>query len=154
MPPSEWRRFEAEVVRAGPNVYLREWWRVMCELDGLGWLTNGGVHMDVPPGERAPEKLLPVIGSYIDNCITPLRRLFAWGMSRFPFPALSCGKSWKHEVCAPATHSSRWDRRYSDSGGPRCYSDARNPSWRDRCWGGHRVLGMAPTPGGRGCHFG
>ena len=75
---------------AGPNVYLEMWWRCMCELEGFGWLTTGGVqgaggvYMDVPAGAPDPEKLLPLLGAYIDNCITPLRRLFAWGASALP----------------------------------------------------------------------
>ena len=34
---------------AGENVYLKEWWRSMNELETFGWLVNGGVHMDLPP---------------------------------------------------------------------------------------------------------
>lgn len=56
----------------------------MCELEEFGWLTNGGVHMDLPAGSQDPDKLLPLLGAYIDNCITPLRRLFAWGNSQPP----------------------------------------------------------------------
>jgi hypothetical protein len=79
-----WRKFKDEVDKAGPNVYLEMWWRCMCELEGFGWLTNGGVHMDLPAGAPDPEKLLPLLGAYIDNCITPLRRLFAWGAALPP----------------------------------------------------------------------
>jgi hypothetical protein len=39
----------AQVGSAGDNVYLKEWWRSMNELDEFGWLVNDGVHMDLPP---------------------------------------------------------------------------------------------------------
>jgi len=49
---ADWKQFEEQVETAGENVYLKEWWRCMCELEGYGWLTNGGVHMDLPLHRR------------------------------------------------------------------------------------------------------
>ena len=73
-----WRKFASQVEAAGENAYLKAWWRCMTELDSFGWLTNGGVHMNVPPGCAHSENLLQILGSYIDNCIMPLRRMYAW----------------------------------------------------------------------------
>ena len=75
-----WRQFRAQVEKAGENVYLKEWWRCMNELESFGWLTNGGVHMDLPPEAHNSERLLHILGGYIDNCIIPLRRMYAWGV--------------------------------------------------------------------------
>ena len=49
-----WRAFREQVETAGDNVYLKEWWRCMNELEEFGWLTNGGVHMDLPPVWHCP----------------------------------------------------------------------------------------------------
>ena len=76
----DWRQFREQVELAGDNVYLQEWWRCMNELEGFGWLTNGGVHMDLPAHRRNSEPLLQTLGGYIDNCIIPLRRMYAWGV--------------------------------------------------------------------------
>ena len=38
-----------QVGSAGDNVYLKQWWQSMNELDEFGWLVNDGVHMDLPP---------------------------------------------------------------------------------------------------------
>ena len=78
----DWRAFEAEVARAGDNVYLTAWWQCMVELEEFGCLTQGGMHMDIPPARKdeSSAELLHVIGSYIDNCIMPLRKMYAWGV--------------------------------------------------------------------------
>lgn len=61
------------------NEYLALYSASMSEMSSFGWLdgSNNSV-LDLPPGR--PSEYVHVLGSYFDNVITPLRRLFAWSV--------------------------------------------------------------------------
>ena len=72
----ELRRMEAEI-REGDNEYHSLHMACRAEMGSFGWLTQDG-NIDLPAGRD--EGYLQVLGSYMDNVITPLRRLYAWSV--------------------------------------------------------------------------
>jgi hypothetical protein len=81
----QWRRFLPEVLADRKrehrrNQYLHKYCRRMQEIESFGWIKNGRF-IDLPTGRR-PE-LVHVLGSYMDNCITPLRRNVSVVLLRF-----------------------------------------------------------------------
>eukprot|EP00282_Hemiselmis_andersenii_P023432 CAMPEP_0172000054 /NCGR_PEP_ID=MMETSP1041-20130122/2105_1 /TAXON_ID=464988 /ORGANISM="Hemiselmis andersenii, Strain CCMP439" /LENGTH=243 /DNA_ID=CAMNT_0012653549 /DNA_START=94 /DNA_END=822 /DNA_ORIENTATION=+ len=66
----------------GDNEYLARYREVMAEIESFSWLTFDGQLgrqvLCVPPGR--PEAYSHIIGSYIDNVISPLKRIYSWAI--------------------------------------------------------------------------
>jgi hypothetical protein len=73
----KWANFVPKPNRSSGNEYLDFYIEVMEELTAFGWLNSEG-QMDLPSNRR--EGFVNVLGSYMDNCITPLRRMYSWAV--------------------------------------------------------------------------
>jgi hypothetical protein len=75
--PKMWTRVLPRGNYTAENEYLRFYIEVMEELTAFEWINTEG-QMDLPPNRRSG--YVDVLGSYIDNCIMPLRRMYSWGI--------------------------------------------------------------------------
>ena len=77
--PETWRKFIPRLNGSGPvdNEYLMYYLKTMEELSTLHWINAEG-DMDLPANRR--QGYVHVLGSYIDNCVMPLRRMYSWGV--------------------------------------------------------------------------
>ena len=72
-----WTKFLPQYHNSAENEYLLYYIDIMEELTAFGWINSEG-QMDLPPTRRSG--FVDVLGSYIDNCIMPLRRMYSWGI--------------------------------------------------------------------------